>query len=61
MSKTCNVSSEDARNVKNSVIFVVIKNWLKSSYLTAKHMEGVCKYFINKIETPSFFAVFEAI
>ena len=24
-------------------------------------MEGVCKYFVNKIEMPSFFAVFVAI
>ena len=62
MSNTLNVSSEDARKVKKSVIFFCDKKiWLKGICLTAKYMEGVCKYFVNKTETPSFFAVFAAI
>ena len=39
----------------------ILSKWLKGVCLTAKYMEGVCKYFVNKTETPSFFAVFKAI
>ena len=41
MMDTQNVSFEDARNMKKSVIFFCDKKiWLKSVCLTAKYMEG---------------------